>query len=83
MIQKGYLEFKAMPEISEAVDFVNTERDDFEIGHFLENGQILELISPQIQVLDTLQIVGLGFGNYQIKGQLLANVFVAHEFGSI
>ncbi len=72
-----------MPEISEAVDFVNTERDDFEIGHFLENGQILELISPQIQVLDTLQIVGLGFGNYQIKGQLLANVFVAHEFGSI
>ena len=67
-----------MPEISETVDFVNTERNDFEVGHFLENGQIFELISPQIQVLDTLQIIGLSFGNNQIKGQLLANVFVAH-----
>jgi hypothetical protein len=71
-----------MPEVSEAADFVNTEGDDFEVGHFLENGQVLELISPEIQILDTFQIVGFGFGNNQIKSQFLADVFVAHEVGS-
>jgi hypothetical protein len=35
-----------MSEVSETGDFVYTERDDFEVGHFLENGQIFEFVSP-------------------------------------
>jgi hypothetical protein len=73
-----YLQFVTIPKISEAGNFVYTQGDDFEVGHFLENGQVFELISPKIEVLNTFQIVGLGLGNDQIVSKFFADVLVAH-----
>ena len=69
-----------MPEISETGNLIYTQGYDFEVGHFLENGQIFELISPKIEVLNAFQIVGLGFGNDQIVSKFFADVLVTHRF---
>lgn len=69
-----------MPEISETGNLIYTQGDDFEVGHFLENGQIFELISPKIEVLNAFQIVGLGLGNDQIVSKFFADVLVTHRF---
>ena len=67
-----------MSEVSETGDFVDAEGDDFEVGHFFENGQIFELVSPKIKIFDALQVVGLGLRDDYVKSELFANTFVAH-----
>lgn len=49
-----------MSEVSETGDSVDGEGDDFEVGHFFENGQVFEFVSPEIQIFDALQVVGFG-----------------------
>jgi hypothetical protein len=68
-----------MPEIFKTGNFVYTQGDDFEIGHFLKNRQVFELISPKIEVLNAFQIVGLSLGNDQIVSKFFANVLIAHR----
>ena len=67
-----YLQFVAFGELAEWADFVDAEGDDLQIGHFLDDLQIFELVAPQVEILDAVEIIAFGFGQHQLHRQSLA-----------
>lgn len=66
-----YLELVTPGEIFKGADFVDTERDDFEVGHPLDELQVLQLVAPEVEILDAVQAVGFGL----VEDQLLCQNF--------
>ena len=66
-----YLQFVAFGELAEWADFVDAEGDDLQIGHFLDDLQIFELVAPQVEILDAVEIIAFGFGQHQLHRQSL------------
>lgn len=51
------MQFIAFCEVLEGADFVDAERDDFEVRHFFNELQVLEVVTPQIEIFDIVEIV--------------------------
>lgn len=58
----SYLQFVATGEVLQARYAIHTKGHDFEVGHLLDEGQVLQVVAPQVEVLDVVQAVGLGLG---------------------
>ncbi len=72
------MEFSALSEVFQRVNFVHAERDDFKVGHLFDELQVLELIAPKIQVLYVVQVVRFGFIKYELEGERLAFCVATH-----
>jgi hypothetical protein len=59
---KTYLKFDTVFKVLESFDVVNTERDYLKIWHFFEKGQVLQIISPKIEIFNSIKVIVAGFG---------------------
>lgn len=65
------MELVAAGEIFEGADFVDTKGDDFEVGHSLDELQVFQLVAPEVEILDAVQVVGFGL----VEDQFLCQNF--------
>jgi len=56
----------AVLEVLEGLDVVDAQGDYFEVGHFLDQGQVLEVVAPEVQVLDPEEVVVARFCEDQL-----------------
>jgi hypothetical protein len=54
----GYLQFLALGKVLEGGDAIDADGYNFEVWHPLDEGEVFELVAPQVQVFDALQVVG-------------------------
>ncbi len=66
-------ELAAVLKWLEGGDFVNAEREDLDVVHLMEDVDVLELIAPEIQVLDTREAVGLRAQEDEVPGECLSH----------
>ena len=64
----------ALGEVPQRHDLVDAQRNHFEVGHLFDNGEVLELVAPEVEVLDALQVVRFGLVKHQVESEHFALV---------
>ena len=70
--QVKFLQLVALGEVAERNDAVDAEGDDFKVGHLVDETEVLELVAPQVEVLDALEVVRFGLVEDQVQSQRLS-----------
>lgn len=51
------MQFGAFREIPQGLYFIDTERYDLKIGHFLYDRKVFQLVPPKIEILDVVEVI--------------------------
>lgn len=51
------MQFVAFGEVLEGADFVDTEGDDLQIGHFFDELEVFKVVAPQVEIFDVVEVV--------------------------
>lgn len=65
--RQKYMQFRAFSEISEWLYLIDTERDNFKIRHAIDDGEIFELVAPQVEIFYIVQVVRFGLVEDQLE----------------
>ena len=64
-------------EVPQRHNLVDAQRNNFEVGHLFDDSEVLELVTPEVEVLDALQVVRFGLVEHQVESEHLT---LAHLF---
>ena len=56
----NYMQLWAFGKISQRLYFIDTERYDLKIRHFLYDWEIFQLIPPKIKILNVVEVIWFG-----------------------
>ena len=58
------MQFGAFGKIPQRLYFIDTERYDLKIGHFLYDGEVFQLIPPKIKILNVVKVIRFSLVEY-------------------